>query len=39
MALQLLRTRPERIAATVVLSGLIAQGDRVRGRVALQRPS
>jgi phospholipase/carboxylesterase len=26
MALQLLRTRPERIAATVVLSGLIAPG-------------
>jgi phospholipase/carboxylesterase len=26
MALQLLRTRPERIAATVVLSGLIADG-------------
>jgi phospholipase/carboxylesterase len=28
MALQLLRTRPERIAATVVLSGLIAPGDQ-----------
>jgi phospholipase/carboxylesterase len=28
MALQLLRTRPERIAATVVLSGLIARGDQ-----------
>jgi phospholipase/carboxylesterase len=26
MALQLLRTRPERIAATVVLSGLITNG-------------
>jgi phospholipase/carboxylesterase len=29
MALQLLRTRPERIAATVVLSGLIAAGGHV----------
>ncbi len=28
MALQLLRTRPERIAATVVLSGLIVIGDQ-----------
>jgi phospholipase/carboxylesterase len=28
MALQLLRTRPERIAATVVLSGLITPGDQ-----------
>ena len=28
MALQLLRTRPERIAATVVLSGLVARGEQ-----------
>ncbi len=28
MALQLLRTRPERVAATVVLSGLITRGDQ-----------
>jgi phospholipase/carboxylesterase len=31
MALQLLRTRPERIAATVVLSGLIAAGGQEAG--------
>ena len=39
MALQLLRTRPERIAATVVLSGLIVRGDQpADGALAESRP-
>ena len=39
MALQLLRSRPERIAATVVLSGLVADGtDHADAGLAARRP-
>ena len=38
MATQLLRTRPGRVAATVVLSGFV-QADAAAGRRAAGRPS
>ncbi|WP_159448836.1 alpha/beta hydrolase [Demequina sp. NBRC 110053] len=39
MALQLLRTRPERVAATVMLCGFVAEGSEVAdARLSEQRP-